>query len=57
MSSTQIKQLNDLASQEREVSYIALNTSDYESQVSVSQSEISDYFNENRSSFIERSKS
>ena len=56
MSSTQIKQLNDLASQEREVSYIALNTSDYESQVSVSQSEISDYFNENRSNFIEGRK-
>ena len=56
ISSTQIKQLNDLASQQREVSYIALNTSDYESQVSVSQSEISDYFNENRSSFIESRK-
>ena len=56
MSSTQIKQLNDLASQEREVSYIALNTKDYGSQVSVSQSEISDYFNENRSSFIESRK-
>ena len=56
MSSTQIKQLNDLASQEREVSYIALNAKDYESQVSVSQSEISDYFNENRSSFIESRK-
>ena len=56
MSSTQIKQLNDLASQEREVSYIALNTSDYESQISVSKSEISDYFNENRSSFIEGRK-
>ncbi len=56
MSSTQIKQLNDLASQEREVSYIALNTSDYESQVSVSKSEISDYFNENRSNFIEGQK-
>ena len=56
ISSTQIKQLNDLASQEREVSYIALNTSDYESQVSVSQSEISDYFNENRSNFIEGRK-
>ena len=56
MSSTQIKQLNDLASQEREVSYIALNTSDYESQVSVSQSEILDYFNENRSNFIEGRK-
>ena len=56
MSSTQIKQLNDLASQEREVSYIALNTSDYESQISVSKSEISDYFNENRSNFIEGRK-
>ncbi len=56
MSTTQIKQLNDLASQEREVSYIALNTSDYKSQVSVSKSEISDYFNENRSSFIEGRK-
>ena len=56
MSATQIKQLNNLASQEREVSYIALNTSDYKSQVSVSKSEISDYFNENRSSFIEGRK-
>ncbi|WP_416679168.1 SurA N-terminal domain-containing protein [Candidatus Pseudothioglobus sp. Uisw_016] len=56
ISSTQIKQLDDLASQEREVSYIALNTSDFESQVSVSKSEISDYFNENRTSFIEGRK-
>ena len=56
ISTTQIKQLDDLASQEREVSYIALNTSDFESQVSVSKSEISDYFNENRSNFIEGKK-
>ena len=56
MSTTQIKQLNNLASQEREVSYIALNTSDYESQISVSKSTISDYFNENRSNFIEGRK-
>jgi len=56
MSTTQIKQLNNLASQEREVSYIALNTSDYESQVSVSKSEISDYFNENRANFVEGRK-
>ena len=56
MSATQIKQLNNLASQEREVSYIALNTSDYESQVSVSKSLISDYFNENRSNFLEGQK-
>ncbi len=56
MSTTQIKHLNNLASQEREVSYITLNTSDYESQVSVSKNEISDYFNENRSNFIEGQK-
>ena len=56
ISTTQIKQLDNLASQEREVSYIALNTSDFESQVSVSNSEISDYFNENRSNFIEGKK-
>ena len=56
MSTTQIKQLDNLASQEREVSYIALNTSDFGSQVSVSKTEISDYFNENRSNFIEGKK-
>jgi len=56
MSSTQIKQLNDLASQQREVSYIALNTNNYVDQVSVSKDQISDYFNENRSIFIEGQK-
>ncbi len=56
MSSTQTKQLNDLASQEREVSYLALITENYKDEVSVSQSQISDYFNENRSSFVEGRK-
>ena len=56
MSSPQTKQLNDLASQEREVSYLALNTENYKDEVSVSQSQISDYFNENRSSFVEGRK-
>jgi len=56
MSSTQIKQLNNLASQQREVSYIALNTNNYVDQVSVSKDQISDYFNENRSIFIEGQK-
>ena len=56
MSSTQTKQLNDLASQEREVAYLALNTENYKDEVSVSQSQISDYFNENRSSFVEGRK-
>ena len=56
MSSTQTEQLNDLASQQREVSYLALNTENYIDQVSVSESQISDYFNENRSNFIEGRK-
>ncbi|MDA9801483.1 SurA N-terminal domain-containing protein [Candidatus Pseudothioglobus singularis] len=56
MSSIQIDQLNDLASQQREVSYIALNTSNYLDQVSISKDQISDYFDENRSSFIEGRK-
>ena len=56
MSSTQTEQLNDLASQQRKVSYLALNTENYIDQVSVSESQISDYFNDNRSSFIEGRK-
>jgi len=56
MSSIQIEQLNDLASQQREVSYITLNTNNYLDQVSVSKDQISDYFNENRSNFIEGRK-
>ncbi|WP_435189944.1 SurA N-terminal domain-containing protein [Pseudothioglobus sp. nBUS_23] len=56
MSVTQTQQLNDLASQQREVSYLALNTENYIDQVRVSESQISDYFNDNRSSFIEGRK-
>ena len=56
MSSTQTQQLNNLASQQREVSYLALNTENYIDQVNVSESQISDYFNDNRSSFIEGRK-
>ena len=56
LSSVQTAQLNDLASQEREVSYIALTTDKYEDQISVSQSEISDYFNANKSNFLEGRK-
>jgi peptidyl-prolyl cis-trans isomerase D len=56
LSSVQTTQLNDLASQEREVSYIALTTDKYEDQISVSQSGISDYFNANKSNFLEGRK-
>jgi len=56
LSSVQTDQLNNLASQEREVSYMVLTTEKYEDQISVSQSEISDYFNANKSSFLEGRK-
>ena len=56
MSPTQIDQLNELASQQREVSYIALKTNNYIDQSSVSKDQISDYFNENRSRFVEGQK-
>ena len=52
LSSVQTDQLNNLASQEREVSYIVLTTEKYEDQISVSQSEISDYYNVNKSNFL-----
>ena len=53
MSSAQVRQLNHLASQEREVSYIMLNSENYMDQISVSSSQISDYFDENKSNFME----
>ena len=56
MSSAQTEQLNDLASQQRDVSYIVIQTENFEDEVSVTQSEISDYFNDNRSSFVEGRK-
>ena len=56
MSSAQTEQLDDLASQQRDVSYIAIQTENFEDEVSVTQSQISDYFNDNRSSFVEGRK-
>ena len=56
MSSAQTEQLNDLASQQRDVSYIAIQTENFEDEVSVTQNQISDYFNDNRSSFVEGRK-
>jgi len=56
LSSVQTAQLNDLASQQREVSYISLTTDKYEDQISISQSEITDYFNENKPNFLEGRK-
>jgi peptidyl-prolyl cis-trans isomerase D len=56
MSSNQFQQLNNLASQQREISYLALKTENYIDQINVSESQISDYFIDNRSSFIEGRK-
>jgi len=56
MSSAQTEQLNDLASQQRDVSYIAIQTENFEDEVSVTQNQISDYFNDNRSNFVEGRK-
>jgi len=56
ISNIQIDQLNNLVSQQRDVSYISLNTKDFENKAAVSKNEISDYFNDNRSSFIEGQK-
>ena len=56
MSSAQTEQLNDLASQQRDVSYIAIQTENFEDEVSFTQNQISDYFNDNRSNFVEGRK-
>ena len=56
LSNVQIQQLNDLVSQQREVSYIAISTDKYIDMVDVDQNEISDYFNENNFNFVEGRK-
>ena len=56
LSTAQIEQLNDLASQQREVSFLILNTEKYKDQIVVNQDQISEYFDNNKSSFIEGRK-
>ena len=56
LSTAQTEQLNDLVSQQREVSFLVLNTEKYKDQIVVSQDQISEYFNNNKSSFIEGRK-
>jgi peptidyl-prolyl cis-trans isomerase D len=56
LSTAQIEQLNDLASQQREVSFLVLNTEKYKDQIVVNQDQISEYFDNNKSSFIEGRK-
>jgi len=56
LSTAQTKQLNDLVSQQREVSFLVLNTEKYKDQIVVSQNQISEYFDNNQSNFIEHRK-
>jgi peptidyl-prolyl cis-trans isomerase D len=56
LSTAQIEQLNDLSSQQREVSFLVLNTEKYKDQIVVNQDQISEYFDNNKSNFIEGRK-
>jgi len=56
LSTVQIEQLNDLSSQQREVSFVVLNTEKYKNQIVVNQEQISEYFDNNKSNFIEGRK-
>ena len=56
LSTVQIEQLNDLSSQQREVSFMVLNTEKYKDQIVVNQEQISEYFDNNKSNFTEGRK-
>ncbi len=56
LSTVQIEQLNDLSSQQREVSFMVLNTEKYKDQIVVNQEQISEYFDKNKLNFIEGRK-
>ncbi len=56
LSRVQIKQLNDLSAQQREVSFLVLSTEKYKDQIVVDQNQISEYFDNNNSNFIEGRK-
>ncbi|MDP6846011.1 MAG: SurA N-terminal domain-containing protein, partial [Candidatus Nanoarchaeia archaeon] len=44
LSTVQIEQLNDLSSQQREVSFLVINTEKYQDQIVIDQNQISEYF-------------
>nr|AAR37676.1 peptidyl-prolyl cis-trans isomerase, putative [uncultured marine bacterium 439] len=56
LSTVQIDQLNDLSAQERDVSFLVLSTEKYKEQIIVDQDQISEYFDNNKSNFIEGHK-
>jgi len=56
LSTVQIEQLNDLSAQQRDVSFLVLTTEKYKDQIVVDQDQISEYFDNNKSNFIEGRK-
>ncbi|MDC0238981.1 SurA N-terminal domain-containing protein [Candidatus Thioglobus sp.] len=56
LSTLQIEQLNDLSAQQRDVSFLVLNTEKYKDQIVVDKDQISEYFDNNKSNFIESRK-
>jgi len=56
LSTVQIEQLNNLSAQQRDVSFIALNTAKYKDQVVVDRDQVFEYFDNNKSNFIEGRK-
>ena len=56
LSTLQIEQLNDLSAQQRDVSFLVLSTEKYKDQIVVDQDQISEYFDNNKSNFIEGRK-
>jgi len=56
LSTVQIEQLNDLSAQQRDVSFLVLNTEKYKDQIIIDQNQISEYFDNNKSNFVEGRK-
>jgi len=56
LSTVQIDQLNDLSTQQRDVSFLVLSTEKYKDQIVIDQDQISEYFDNNKSNFIESRK-
>ena len=56
LTSQQIKKLKALAGQQRYASFIVLNTEKYKDQMSVTQDQVTEYFDTNQSSFVEPPK-
>jgi len=56
LSTVQIDHLNDLSAQQRDVSFLVLSTEKYKDQIVIDQDQISEYFDNNKSNFIEGRK-